>query len=61
MAKVKDKNKSMRNVELDNSDIAIIATFALTSKNISFKKHCEKLLANEAKNIKKNKRSLVIE
>lgn len=59
MAKKKDKNKSIRNVELENADIATLATFALTSKNSSFKKYAEKILSERAAQIRKNQTQLL--
>lgn len=43
----------IRNVELNTEDISTIASFALTTQNISFKKYVEKLLSEKASQIRK--------
>jgi len=55
MAKqIKDNpNLISRNIVMDKSDVAVLAAFALTSKNISFKKYAEQLLAERATAIRK--------
>lgn len=47
------KNTKIRNVELNTEDISTIASFALTTQNISFKKYVEKLLSEKASQIRK--------
>ena len=49
----KDPNVISRNVFVHKDDISTIAVFALTTKNISFKKYAEQLLAEKASLIRK--------
>lgn len=54
----KDKSMIPRTMNVKDRDITTITAFAITTKSLSFKRYCEAILAAEAKNIRKEKKSL---
>ena len=49
----KDPKLKSRNFTLHTDDISVLASYALTTKDMSLKKFAEKLLADKAEQIRK--------